>query len=126
MAVGATLDAGALIAFERGQRAAVALVARARERGEILAIPAGVIGQVWRDGSRQARLATLLASDVVEIVALDEFAAKSAGLLCGARGTADVIDASVFMCAKARGHSVVTSDPDDMRRLDLTVKIVQI
>jgi hypothetical protein len=32
-----------------------------------IAIPAGVIGQVRRDGRRQARLARLLAADEVEI-----------------------------------------------------------
>ena len=53
---GQTLDAGALIAFERNDRAVVALLARALEVGYSLAVPAGVVGQVWRDGRRRARL----------------------------------------------------------------------
>jgi len=42
---GATLDAGALIAFERNQRSVVALVARTYKRGDRLAVPTGVIAQ---------------------------------------------------------------------------------
>jgi hypothetical protein len=97
-----TLDAGALIASERGDRAFVAIVARALQRKQVLAVPAGVIGQVWRDGRRQASLARLLASDLVEIEPLDDARARAAGQLCGATRTSDVIDASVVLCARAR------------------------
>lgn len=124
MAVGVTLDAGALIAFERSERRAVVLVARARERGEPMSVPVGVVGQVWRDGSRQARLARLLGSRDVEIVGLDDFGARAAGQLCGANGTADVIDATVVLCARMRGRRIATSDPDDMRRLDPTLVLI--
>ena len=101
---GMTLDAGALIAFERGDRRVVALVIQTRAERATLSIPAGVIGQVWRDGRKQARLARLLGSDSVEIVPLDDERARSAGQLCGRAGTADVIDASVALCARARGR----------------------
>lgn len=124
MAVGVTLDAGALIAFDRAGRRAVTLVARARERGEPLSVPVGVIGQVWRDGRRQARLARLLGSDAVEVVPLDDFGARAAGQLCGASGTADVIDATVVLCAQVRGRRVATSDSDDMRRLDPNLVLI--
>lgn len=121
---GVTLDSGALIAFERSERKVVTLLARARERSESLSVPVGVIGQVWRDGRRQARLARLLGSDAVEIVALDDFGARAAGQLCGASGAADVIDATVVLCAQARGRRIATSDPDDMRRLDPTIVLI--
>lgn len=124
MAVGVTLDAGALISFERSQRKTVLLLARARERREPLFLPSGVIGQVWRDGKRQARLARLLGSDSVEVVVLDDFAARAAGQLCGASGTSDVIDATVVLCAQKHGRRVVTSDPDDMRLLDRTLDLI--
>ena len=124
MARGVTLDAGALISFERSQRKTVVLLARARERDEPLSVPVGVVGQVWRDGRRQARLARLLGADAVEIVGLDDVGARSAGQLCGARGTADVIDATVVLCARTRGHRVATSDPDDLRQLDPTLQLV--
>ena len=62
---GVTLDAGALIAFERNDRRLVAMIAQSLEHGLTLAVPAGVVGQVWRDGRRQARLARFLGSDAV-------------------------------------------------------------
>ncbi len=118
-----TLDAGALIAIERGDRAVVAIIARAWQRKEVLAVPAGVVGQVWRDGRRQARLARLLASELIEIEPLDDERARAAGQLCGVRGTSDVIDASVALCARTRDHGVLTSDPDDIAHLDGTLRI---
>lgn len=123
---GLTLDAGALIAFDRNDRRLVSLIARALEHDYSLAIPAGVVGQVWRDGRRQARLARLLGTDRVEIPALDDQRARKAGQLCGIRRTADVIDASVVLCARARAHQIVTSDPDDLRLLDPTSRIIAV
>jgi hypothetical protein len=115
---GLTLDTGALIAFERNDRRVVALIARSLGHGHVIAVPAGVVGQVWRDGRRQARLARFLGAAEVEIEPLDDKRARDAGQLCGIRGTVDVIDASVVLCARARGHRIATSDPDDLRRLD--------
>lgn len=123
---GATLDAGALIAFERGDRFMVVLLALARERGELLAVPAGVIGQVWRDGRKQARLARLLASSLIDIEPLDDARARAAGQLCGIARTRDVIDASVVLCARRRKHKVVTSDPDDLCSLDPKLELVEV
>ena len=121
---GLTLDAGALIAFERNDRRLVALIAQCLEHGYALAVPAGVVGQVWRNGRRQARLARFLGSDKVEIETLDDHRARHAGQLCGVRGTADVIDASVVLCARARGHRIATSDPRDIRRLDPAARLI--
>ena len=123
---GLTLDAGALIAFERNDRRLVGLLARAVERQLALAVPAGVVGQVWRDGRRQARLARLLGADEVAVVPLDDRAARAAGQLCGARGTTDVIDASVVLCAAARGHHIVTSDAGDLGKLDPARKLIEV
>ena len=120
------MDAGALIAFERGDRFMVTLLARARERGDVFAVPAGVVGQVWRDGRRQARLARLLASSTVEIEPLDDTRARAAGQLCGVTRTRDVIDASVVLCARARKHKVVTSDPGDLSRLAPDLDLVEV
>lgn len=121
---GLTLDAGALIAFERNDRAVVALLARALEVGFSIAVPAGVVGQAWRNGRRQARLARLLGADRVEIEALDDQRAREAGQLCGVAGISDVIDASAVLCARRRGHRIVTSDPDDIRRLDSSLSLI--
>jgi hypothetical protein len=65
-------------------------------------VPAGVVGQVWRDGRKQARLARLFAADELAIEALDDRRAREAGQLCGVTATADVIDAAVVLGAKAR------------------------
>jgi hypothetical protein len=123
---GLTLDAGALIAFERGDRQILLLVQRTRQRGETLAIPAGVVGQVWRDGRKQANLARLLASESVEIEALTDHRARAAGQLCGVAKTRDVIDASVVLCAQSREQSVVSSDPGNLLKLDPQLSVIQI
>jgi len=45
--------------------------------------------------------------------------AEAAGVLCGRRKTADVIDASVVLTARCEGAAViVTSDVDDLQHLD--------
>ena len=123
---GLTLDAGALIAFERNDRRLIVLLARAREHRLPVAIPAGVVGQVWRDGRRQARLARLLRSTEVEIEPLDDARAREAGQLCGVRRTTDVIDASVVLCARRRQHLIATSDPDDIRILDPDAPVIPV
>lgn len=123
---GAVLDAGALVGFERNDRRVVGLVARALHHDDTLVVPAGVVGQVWRDGKRQVRLVRLLGSPVCEVVALNDSAARAAGQLCGASGTADVIDASVVVVARERDLRVVTSDPNDLRRLDPRLHVVTV
>lgn len=121
---GLTLDAGALIAFDRNERAVVTLIARAVEQGYVFAVPAGVIGQSWRNGSRQARLARFLGSNEVVIEPLDDQRAREAGQLCGVAKTRDVIDASVVLCAKRRGHRIVTSDPRDLLALNPAAELI--
>lgn len=121
-----TFDAGALIAFERGDRRLLALVDRLLARRERIIVPAGVLAQVWRDGRRQARLARFLASPIVQVEPLDDRAARAAGQLCGLAGTADVVDASVVACARARRNAVVTSDARDLRRLDPAIRVIEL
>jgi predicted nucleic acid-binding protein len=123
---GIVLDAGALVAVERADRRVVAVLARALQRGVPIVVPAGVVGQVWRSGARQARLARLLGSPSVEVEPLDDRRARAAGQLCGVAGTSDVVDASVALCARARGLPVMTSDVDDLRRLDGSLHLVPV
>lgn len=120
------LDAGALIGVERGDRTALLFVAEVTDDRGRLIVPAGVLGQVWRDGRKQARLARFLSTGEVTIEPLDEFRARAAGQLCGVRRTRDVIDASVVLCAREHDFAVLTSDPDDLARLDPTVRLVVI
>lgn len=124
---GLTLDAGALIGIDKDDEDVRALIRTARQAGLSLIVPAGALGQVWRDGSRQARLAGFLrTSRGPELVTLDGRTARAAGELCGRAGTTDVIDASVALCARQRGHDVVTSDPDDIRRLDASLPLIAV
>lgn len=120
------LDAGALIQFERGQEKARALVEEAQRAKVPLVVPAGVLGQVWRDGRKQARLAALVRHRNTVVDPLDRASAQAAGVLCGRAGTSDVIDATVVLEARRRDGIVVTSDPDDLRRLDPGVDLVAV
>jgi hypothetical protein len=123
---GFVFDAGALIAFERNDRIVVLLVKRLLTLGAKIVVPAGVVGQVWRDGGRQARLARLLGSPVIAIEPLDDRRARAAGQLCGVRGTRDVIDASVVLSAREHVLPVATSAPEDLRRLDSRVRLLAV
>ena len=123
---GITLDTGALIALDRGDKRLIALLDRALAQRLTFRVPSGVVGQAWRDGRVQLTLARFLRIDEVEIVPLDEQLARACGELCGATGTADIIDASVVILARQRGDRIVTSDPHDLRRLDPTCPIIPI
>ena len=113
------LDAGALIALDRNDRAAWAMLRVAADRASTVRVPVGAIAQAWRDGRRQALLSRALAH--CDEVPLDGPLARAAGLLCGESNTADVIDASVALTvagvARHGDVAVVTSDPDDIRHL---------
>ena len=126
------LDAGALIALDRNDRGAWAMLRVAADDASTVQVPAGVIAQAWRDGRRQALLARALSH--CDEVPLDGVVARAAGLLCGRSGTTDVIDASVALAAAGvAGHgdvAIITSDPDDIRRLlsvlDVAARVVHV
>lgn len=106
------LDAGALVAVERGSRELAASIKRERLAGRVPVTHGGVVGQVWRGGAgRQAGLAQLLPH--VEIVALDAGLGKRAGTLLHRAGSSDVIDAAVVLLAED-DDLILTSDPDDL------------
>lgn len=71
-------------------------------------------------------LARFLRAAEVEITALDEQLARACGDLCAATKTADVIDASVVILARERRDPIVTSDPDDLRRLDPEAQLIAV
>ena len=123
---GITLDAGALIALDRGDKRLIALLDRALAQRLKVRVPSGVVGQAWRDGRVQVTLARFLRIDEVEIIPLDEQLARACGELCGTTGTADIIDASVVILARERRDHIVTSDPHDLRRLDPTCPIIPV
>ena len=118
------LDAGALIAVERGDRATAAVIEVARRDGRGIVVPAGVVAQIWRGGTRQARVARLLDAPEVHVEALTDAGARGAGTLCGACGTSDVIDASVVIAARRHRAPVISSDRGDLTRLDPNLSVI--
>jgi hypothetical protein len=90
-----------------------ALMANCLERA-VLATTSPVIAQVWRNGSRQALMARLVAATRID--APDEAAARRAGELLARTRTVDVVDGLLVALVRP-GDSVVTSDPGDIKKL---------
>ena len=126
MSTGVTLDAGPLVQLDRGDRRVVALLARAAETGDPVVVPASALAQAIRDPARQARLARLLRQPRTDVVPLDRVDATSVGRLLAASGTSDIADAHVVVCARRAGHSIVTSDPDDLGVLDPGATLIRV
>jgi hypothetical protein len=124
---GLTLDTGALLAIDHpGQ--AILMQARLDEtlrRGGTVCVPAGAIAQAWRS-ARQVRLARLLKSRDIDIAIMTPNVARSVGLLCARTGHDDVIDVHMALCAIERRHAVVTSDPDDMARIEPALPVIRV
>lgn len=112
---GLTLDAGALIAYERGQARIREILTTAYARGLIPTIPAIALAEVWRGDAKDARLARLIKASSIETI--DERIARAAGSLRRATEGAGTIDACIAAGVKRRGDAVATSDPEDMRAL---------
>lgn len=113
--VGLVLDAGALIAFDRGDREVAALVEATRRRRERILTSSGCVAQAWRgSGSRQALLVRLLRG--VDERPLDRSRSRNVGELCAKAAAADVIDAHVALLADDP-DIVLTSDVEDLQQL---------
>ena len=109
------LDAGALVAVDRGDRAMVARLRVAQQHGVELRSNAMVVAQVWRDRhGRQAGLAQLLRA--VDVRAVSPQDGRQAGVLLGVTGTGDPVDATVVLLARP-GDRILTSDPSDLTPL---------
>lgn len=111
------LDSGALVALERNERRMWVRLKAAQLDGDLPVTHAGVLGQVWRGGPRQARLSQALSG--IDIRPLDEQLGRKSGQLLGAAGLSDVIDAAVVLLAQD-GDEVITSDPHDLGQLATT------
>ena len=108
------LDSGALIAVDRNDRAMWRRLKAALLAESVPVTHGGVVGQVWRDGSRQALLAKALAG--IEVRHLDERLGRAGGELLALAALTDVVDATVVLLAED-GDLIVTSDPDDLEPL---------
>jgi predicted nucleic acid-binding protein len=123
---GLTFDAGGLIALDRDDRRVLALLARAAEVGARVTVPSTALAQAMRSPSRQARLSRLVRQPTTTLAPLDGPDATSVGILLAASRTADIVDAHVVICARRNGEPIVTSDPDDLRRLDPSARLIVI
>jgi hypothetical protein len=109
------LDAGALVAVDRGDRTMIARLRVAQQHGVELRSNAMVVAQVWRDRhGRQASLAQLLRA--VDVRAVSPHDGRQAGVLLGVTGTSDPVDATVVLLASP-GDRILTSDPANLGRL---------
>lgn len=108
------LDAGALLAIERRDRQVGAMLRVAQQERIAVRTSPAAVAQVWRHGARQVPLARILAG--VAAPPLDLDTGKRLGVLLGAAGCSDVVDAHVASLARA-GDRVLTSDPGDLRSI---------
>lgn len=121
---GVTLDAGGLIALDRDDRRVVVLLARARETGAQVTVPAPALAQAIRRPERQVRLSRLIRQPGTDVIALGRVDATHVGRLLAASRTSDIVDAHVVICARRAGQPVVTSDPGDLRQLDPALQLI--
>ena len=110
------VDTGLLLALERDDREAWALLATARASTPRPVAPAGVLAQAWPAGARQARLAMALRA--IDVDVMDRETARQVGVLLGRTASRDVVDGHVALLATRRPDlDVVTSDRSDLEEL---------
>jgi hypothetical protein len=107
------LDAGVLISVDRDEESARVLLTAVARSGTRLHTTHPVVAQVWRDGSRQARLAAFL--NTVTVHALDD--GPSTGRLLALSGSPDVVDGHLVLLAVRLQDDILTGDVDDLTRL---------
>jgi predicted nucleic acid-binding protein len=110
---GVTLDTGALIALERGDKRMRTLLLAATEDRVVLTVPAIVVAEWWR--GRNARRLRIL--EAVDVEPTSGAIARSAGEAIAALPGATPVDAIVMASAAMRGDVVFTSDIPDLQRL---------
>ena len=91
-----------------------ALLRVLQQQGTPIRVSSAVVGQVWRDGRKQANLARLLAGVGIEPLAKED--GKRIGELLAVARSSDVVDAHVALMT-ASADLVLTSDADDIHAL---------
>ena len=115
---GLTLDTGALVAIERRDRRAAALIASAKLAGARITVPSAVVVERWR--GQRGPIARLL--DAFDVEPLDRALAEVAGrALALAPAGPSAVDAVVIASAARRGDVVLTSDVADLESLRVRV-----
>jgi hypothetical protein len=113
--MGVTYDTGALVAADRGERRQWARHRALLGRREVPTVPAPVLAQAWRGGSRQALLSRLLAG--CDIEALNDPHARATGTLAARAAVTDIVDACVAEGALRRHDLIISSDPGDLHAI---------
>ena len=119
--MGVTYDTGALIAGDRNDRSMWALHAGFLAEEVSPTVPAPVVAEAWRGGSRQANLARFLALCTIENMEADQ--AKAVGVLAGKAAHDDVVDVTVVEGAHRRRDVVLTSNPTHIRAIADAVRV---
>jgi hypothetical protein len=113
---GVTYDTGALIAADRNDRRMWALHVGFVAEEVVPTVPAPVVAEAWRGGSRQASLARMLAGCEIEAMTAEQ--ARQVGVLAGRADHDDVVDATVVEGAARRNDDVIlTSNETHIRKL---------
>ncbi len=111
------LDAGFLISVDRDENIARVFLHTANTSGIPLHTTHPVVSQVWRNGSKQARLASFL-----KIITIHPFMdGKSVGRLLGQADSSDPVDAHLVALAMRLNDDILTGDPDDLGQLAATL-----
>lgn len=108
------LDAGALIRTDRGDARIGARLRVAQQHRIRVVSSVAVVAQVWRSGTRQARLARVLRG--IAIGEIDDEESRRIGELLGLSRTADIANAHLALVVRP-GDLVLTSNPDDIEHL---------
>lgn len=113
---GATYDTGALIAGDRNDRRMWALHAGFIAEEVVPNVPAPVVAEGWRGGSRQASLARMLAGCEIEEMTADQ--ARRVGELAARADHHDVVDVTVVEgAARREDHVILTSNESHIRKI---------
>jgi hypothetical protein len=91
-----------------------ALLRVLQQQGTPIRVSSAVVGQVWRDGRKQANLARLLVGVGIEPLAKED--GKRIGELLALARSSDVVDAHVALMT-ASADLVLTSDAGDIHAL---------
>jgi hypothetical protein len=107
------LDAGFLVSVDRGERSAQEFLHAALQRSTPLNTTQPVVAQVWRNGSRQARLARFLTTIIIHPLT----DGRAVGAILARSGTSDVIDAHLVAVAVGLAEPILTGDVSDLKEL---------
>lgn len=89
-----------------------------------LAIPAGVLAQAWRAAPARLGWPGCCGLPCARWFHWTSDPHCASGPLGAATGMSDVVDVSVAICARDRGHAVVTTDAADLRAIDPSIPLL--